>query len=140
MSLLRRSVASSGSLIRRGLATEAKQAAPAATAAPVSKYSSDPSKTVVLVDGCRIPFALQSTIYDDLMAVDLARLSMKGMIDKVAMDPNDLDYVMQVLLSSPAVSAGSPWHSLRPWRPAALALGRGCAVQSARRGRPTRHL
>jgi acetyl-CoA acetyltransferase len=48
----------------------------------------------VLVDGVRLPFAQAGTIYKDLMAYDLARMSMKGLIDHTALDPNEIDYVL----------------------------------------------
>jgi len=76
-------------LLRRGLHSLQRRSFSGAAAA-----AADKSKTVVIVDGCRIPFATQSTIYDDLMAYDLGRLAMKGMLDKVALDPEHLDYVL----------------------------------------------
>lgn len=50
-------------------------------------------KNVVVVDGIRMPFAMQSTIYNDLMAVDLSRLSLKALLDKTGLDPALIDYV-----------------------------------------------
>uniref|UniRef100_A0A7S3VFY5 acetyl-CoA C-acyltransferase n=1 Tax=Chaetoceros debilis TaxID=122233 RepID=A0A7S3VFY5_9STRA len=52
------------------------------------------SQNVVIVDGVRLPFAMASTIYEDEMAVDLQRLAFKGLMDKTAMDRNDIDYVI----------------------------------------------
>ena len=46
----------------------------------------------VFVDGTRIPFALSGTTYTDHMAVDLARLALKGLLVKTAIDPALLDY------------------------------------------------
>ncbi len=37
---------------------------------------------------------MQSTIYNDLMAVDLSRLALKGLLTKTALDPNEIDYVL----------------------------------------------
>lgn len=46
----------------------------------------------VFIDGTRIPFALSGTLYNDMMAVDLARLAIKGLLVKTAIDPALLDY------------------------------------------------
>jgi len=54
----------------------------------------DPSKTVVVVDGIRLPFAMSSTIYSDQLGVDLQRLAFKGLIDKTAISKEDIDYVI----------------------------------------------
>jgi hypothetical protein len=62
----------------------------AASAASVSSRSASSTSgpaSVVLVDGIRIPFTLAGTAYKDLMAVDLGRLAMKGILDKTALDP-----------------------------------------------------
>jgi len=56
--------------------------------------TSDPSKTVVVVDGVRLPFAMTSTIYEDQMCVDLQRLAYQGLITKTALDKSDVDYVL----------------------------------------------
>ena len=56
--------------------------------------STDPSKTVVVVDGIRLPFAMSSTIYSDQLGVDLQRLAFKGLIDKTAISKEDIDYVI----------------------------------------------
>lgn len=39
----------------------------------VRNFSSQNKRSVVLVDGCRLPFKLTGTDYKHLMAVDLAR-------------------------------------------------------------------
>ena len=49
---------------------------------------------VVIVDGVRLPFAQTSTIYADEMAVDLQRLAFKGLMDKTAMERENIDYVL----------------------------------------------
>ena len=59
-----------------------------------STSSTDASKNVVIVDGVRLPFAMSSTIYEDLMAVDLQRLAIKGLVDKVALPKDEVDYVI----------------------------------------------
>lgn len=57
------------------------------------KHGSDPAKTVVIVDGVRLPFAQTSTIYQDELAVDLQRLAIKGLLSKTALDKNAVDYI-----------------------------------------------
>jgi acetyl-CoA acyltransferase len=52
------------------------------------------AQNVVIVDGVRLPFAKSSTIYEDEMAVDLQRLAFKGLMDKTAMDRDQIDYVI----------------------------------------------
>jgi len=59
-----------------------------------SSSDKDPSKTVVVVDGIRLPFAMSSTIYSDQLGVDLQRLAFKGLIDKTAISKEDIDYVI----------------------------------------------
>mmetsp|Transcript_4236 Transcript_4236/g.17183 ORF Transcript_4236/g.17183 Transcript_4236/m.17183 type:complete len:470 (-) Transcript_4236:316-1725(-) len=51
-------------------------------------------RNVVLVDGVRIPFALSSTVYDDCLAVDLARASLTGLVTKLGLDASLVDYVL----------------------------------------------
>lgn len=48
----------------------------------------------MVVDGGRIPFTMAGTTYKDYMAVDLQRHALKGLIDKVALDPEELDYLL----------------------------------------------
>jgi acetyl-CoA acetyltransferase len=50
-------------------------------------------RKVVLVDGCRLPFTLAGTAYKDLLAVDLGRLALKGLLTKTAIDPKLIDYL-----------------------------------------------
>lgn len=54
------------------------------------------SKTnrVVFVDGARIPFLKSATQYNDLMAYDLGRMAIKGLIDKVNIHPELIDRVI----------------------------------------------
>ncbi len=47
----------------------------------------------VFVDGVRTPFALASTGYTSLLAVDLARAALKGLVTKTALDPGTVDSV-----------------------------------------------
>lgn len=51
-------------------------------------------RRAVLVDGARIPFAMAGTTYKDLIAQDLARMAIKGLISRTAIEPTDPDYVV----------------------------------------------
>jgi len=42
----------------------------------------------------RIPFALSQTIYQDVMAVDLAKMSLTGLMAKTGLDASLVDYVL----------------------------------------------
>lgn len=46
------------------------------------------------MDGTRIPFMLSGTAYSKLIAQDLGRMAMKGLITKTAFDSTKLDYVV----------------------------------------------
>ena len=50
-------------------------------------------RNVVLVDGVRIPFTMAGSVYGDLIAVDLARLALKGLLVKTAIDPASIDFL-----------------------------------------------
>ena len=49
---------------------------------PVKFIHNSRIKNVVIVDGCRIPFTLAGTAYKNYLAVDLARLALKGLMVK----------------------------------------------------------
>ena len=51
-------------------------------------------RTVVVVDGCRIPFLRASTDYRDLMSYDLARMAIKGLLGRTLVDPGKVDWVI----------------------------------------------
>jgi len=51
-------------------------------------------RNVVLVDGCRLPFQPSGTVYNKLVAYDLARLAMTGILTKTGVSPNKIDYVL----------------------------------------------
>jgi len=51
-------------------------------------------KKVVLVDGCRIPFLRSGTDYQDLMAYDLARMAISGLLKRNAINPAEIDRVI----------------------------------------------
>jgi acetyl-CoA acyltransferase len=56
--------------------------------------TSSASKRVVVVDGARIPFTMAGTTYSKYLAVDLQRFALKGLMDKTALDPNLVDYIL----------------------------------------------
>jgi acetyl-CoA acetyltransferase len=49
---------------------------------------------VVLVDGARLPFQPSSTVYNKLVAYDLARLALTGILTKTGVSPKAVDYVL----------------------------------------------
>jgi hypothetical protein len=55
--------------------------------------SSNAKRNVVVVDGVRIPFTMGGTDYSDLLAVDLGRLVLKGLVVKTAIDPSMVDHI-----------------------------------------------
>ena len=52
------------------------------------------SQTPVLVDGCRIPFQRSGTGYVDLMAYDMGRMALKGLLTRTGLDPATVDRVV----------------------------------------------
>lgn len=48
----------------------------------------------VLVDGCRIPFQRSGTAYNDLMAYDLGRMALEGLLARTGIDPSWIDRVI----------------------------------------------
>ncbi|KAL1527555.1 hypothetical protein AB1Y20_008943 [Prymnesium parvum] len=51
-------------------------------------------RNVVLIDGCRLPFQPAGTVYKKLVAYDLARLALQGLLTKTGVSPSAVDYVM----------------------------------------------
>jgi len=51
-------------------------------------------KNVVLVDGCRLPFQPSGTTYNKLVAYDLARLALTGILTKTGVNPKGIDYCL----------------------------------------------
>jgi acetyl-CoA acyltransferase len=47
----------------------------------------------MLFVSCRIPFTMAGSVYGNYLAVDLARMAMKGLLTKTALDPKTVDYV-----------------------------------------------
>ena len=64
--------------------------------APSRAFSSASTglQNVVLVEGCRIPFQPTQTAYNDMMAYNLARLALHGLLEKTAVDAAAVDYVL----------------------------------------------
>mmetsp|Transcript_14254 Transcript_14254/g.17632 ORF Transcript_14254/g.17632 Transcript_14254/m.17632 type:complete len:447 (+) Transcript_14254:81-1421(+) len=62
------------------------------TAAP--KAAKAEAKKIAFIDGARIPFTMANTTYSDLMSYDLARLAMKGILDRTAVEHKDIDNVI----------------------------------------------
>jgi acetyl-CoA acyltransferase len=58
------------------------------------KNSTASSFNVVLVDGCRIPFQRSGTNYNDLMAYDLGRMAVEGLVARNGVDPATIDRVI----------------------------------------------
>lgn len=58
------------------------------------KNNSSHLKKAVLVDGCRIPFQRSGTNYNDLMAYDLGRMVIEGLLARNPVDPNTIDRVI----------------------------------------------
>jgi hypothetical protein len=68
----------------------------------VRKLSTSANRNVVLVDGCRIPFTQAGTNYKDYLAVDLARMAMKGLLCKTALDAekvSDVVFLFAILMN-----------------------------------------
>merc|ERR1719197_1516977 len=51
-------------------------------------------RNVVLVDGARLPFQPSSTVYNKLVAYDLARLALTGILTKTGVKPSAVEYVL----------------------------------------------
>ncbi|SMO50623.1 thiolase family protein [Gracilimonas mengyeensis] len=53
-----------------------------------------PFYNAVLVDGCRIPFQRSGTNYNDLMAYDLGRMAIEGLLARNPVEPSAIDRVI----------------------------------------------
>jgi acetyl-CoA acyltransferase len=51
-------------------------------------------RNIVLIDGVRTPFAQSNTAYEDLMAHDLGRYALKGLVSRTGIDPKEVQYVV----------------------------------------------
>jgi acetyl-CoA acyltransferase len=56
--------------------------------------ASAPGRTAVLVDGCRLPFQRSGTQYVDLMAYDMGRMVLKGLLRRTGLPPATIDRVV----------------------------------------------
>lgn len=51
-------------------------------------------RNVVLIEGARTPFLMSNTAFEDLMCHDLARIAIKGVLDRTGIDPKIVEYVV----------------------------------------------
>lgn len=51
-------------------------------------------RTAVLVDGCRLPFQKSGTGYADLMAYDMGRMIIRGLLTRTGLPPEQVDRVI----------------------------------------------
>ena len=51
-------------------------------------------RTAVLVDGCRLPFQRSGTGYVDLMAYDMGRMVLRGLLSRTGLPPDQVDRVV----------------------------------------------
>jgi acetyl-CoA acyltransferase len=62
-------------------------------------------RTAVLVDGCRLPFQRSGTGYDDLMAYDMGRMVLRGLLSRTGLSPERIDrVVMGSVIQDPETS------------------------------------
>jgi len=59
-----------------------------------STYGPLTDRDPVFIDGCRIPFAVAGTDLKDVMAHDMQRWALRGILDRTCIDPKLLDYVI----------------------------------------------
>lgn len=58
---------------------------------PVIAYN---ERSPVVVAGCRTPFLRHGTDFRDLMSYDLARMALKGLLDRVSLPPEEVQHVI----------------------------------------------
>lgn len=51
-------------------------------------------KRIAVIDGCRVPFQRSGTGYYDIMAWELGRYAVKGLLAKTGVSPEAIDYVL----------------------------------------------
>lgn len=62
-------------------------------------------RRVVVVDGCRTPFARSGTVFSDLSAYDLGRCAVSGLLHRSGVDPEAVDLlVMGTVIQDPGTS------------------------------------
>lgn len=65
----------------------------------------------VLVEGGRIPFMLSGTAYNEYIAQDLARMALKGLLTRTALDTSTVDYVILGTVIQEGTCSGCPGDS-----------------------------
>jgi len=78
---------------RAGLARVGRIPSLLIESAPVMSSSSF-ERTAVLVDGCRLPFQRSGTGYADLMAYDMGRMVLRGLLHRTGLPPEQIDRVV----------------------------------------------
>jgi len=53
-----------------------------------------PGRTAVFVDGCRLPFQRSGTGYEDLMAYDMGRMVLKGLLTRTGLPADRVEHVV----------------------------------------------
>jgi acetyl-CoA acyltransferase len=65
----------------------------------------DPSRRVVVIDGCRTPFCRSGTAFADLSSYDLGREAVSGLLHRTRIDPEAVDLlVMGSVIADPQTS------------------------------------
>ncbi|HPI91646.1 MAG TPA: acetyl-CoA C-acyltransferase [Deltaproteobacteria bacterium] len=57
-------------------------------------------KRIAVIDGCRVPFQRSGTGYYDVMAWELGRYAVKGLLAKTGVSPEDIDHVLMGCVAS----------------------------------------
>jgi acetyl-CoA acetyltransferase family protein len=67
--------------------------------------TSDSSRRVVIIDGCRTPFCRSGTDFNDLSAYDLGRMAVSSLVNRTRIDPGLIDLlVMGTVIADPQTS------------------------------------
>ena len=65
----------------------------------------NPSRRVVVVDGCRTPFCRSGTAFADTSTYDLGRMAVSGLLHRTRIDPAAVEMlVMGTVIADPATS------------------------------------
>jgi len=93
-----------------------------------------PKPRVVVVDGCRTPFAKAGTAYRDLTAIDLGRVCVRELVERSELDPRHVDLLaMGQVIPSPQAPNLAREVGLRAGLPASVpahSVNRACASAS----------
>ncbi|PKL07051.1 MAG: acetyl-CoA C-acyltransferase, partial [Spirochaetae bacterium HGW-Spirochaetae-7] len=60
----------------------------------MAKKADKSARRVAVIDGCRVPFQRSGTGFYDLMAWQLGRFAVKGLLTKTGVSPEDVDHVL----------------------------------------------